>query len=122
MISTFRAVATSVRELKILMTGVARSEEDFVSTSLPLIVRLGQTQPKLFNLQNIYTLKSVSISVFQKQIKIKYAYENQIFDPEPVVPDESHCTKVQKYKSAKQVSNFLICGANNVVEPYGKTI
>ena len=25
-----------------------------------------------------------------------------------------HCAKIQKYNRAKQVSNFLICGANNI--------
>ena len=30
--------------------------------------------------------------------------------------------KVQKYNKAKYVSNCLICGANNVVEQYGKRI
>ena len=34
----------------------------------------------------------------------------------------SHCKKVQKYKRAKYVSNFLICGANNVVQHYRKRI
>ena len=34
----------------------------------------------------------------------------------------SHCKKVQKYKRAKCVSNFLICCANNVVQHYRKRI
>jgi hypothetical protein len=32
------------------------------------------------------------------------------------------CAKVKKYNKAKHVSNFLICGAKNVVEDYGKII
>ena len=34
----------------------------------------------------------------------------------------SHCVKVQKYIRAQYVSNFFTCGANNVVEYYGKRI
>ena len=40
--------------------------------------------------------------------------------PLKAVSLRSHCAKVQKYKRAKQVSNFLICGANDVLEHYGK--
>ena len=32
----------------------------------------------------------------------------------------THCSKVQKYIRAKHVSDFCICGANNVAEYYGK--
>ena len=32
----------------------------------------------------------------------------------------AHCAKVQKYEQGKIGLQFLICGANNVVEHYGK--
>ena len=31
----------------------------------------------------------------------------------------NHTEKFQKYKRAKWLSNFVICGAKNVVENYG---
>ena len=35
----------------------------------------------------------------------------------------THCTNVQDYQQGKiDLSNFLICGADNVVEYYGKRI
>ena len=34
----------------------------------------------------------------------------------------SHCAKVQKYNKAKKVSNFLVCGAKNVVGHYGERV
>jgi hypothetical protein len=33
-----------------------------------------------------------------------------------------HCAKVQKYEQGKLGLQFFICGANNVVEHYGKII
>ena len=34
----------------------------------------------------------------------------------------THCAKVQKYEQGKIGLQFFICGANNVVEHYGKII